>query len=80
MAIDDPCLFIFSYNERIQAHGPKLANLGWNPMVDNGVARIFPRGRPSFMGPQGNPYQTLKTHRIRSTIFGEGPKITNKKK
>ena len=32
------------------------------------------------MGPQGNPYQKLETHRIWFTIFWEGPKITDKKK
>ena len=38
----------------------------------SGVATIFPRGRPTFMGPQGNPYQKLKTHRVWFTMFWEG--------
>ena len=47
----------------------------------SGVARISPRGEANYHGgPKVTPYQKVKTHRILSTIFWEGPKITNKKK
>ena len=38
----------------------------------SGVARISQGGGQLSRGPQGNPYQKLKTHRIWFTIFWEG--------
>ena len=68
-------VFLTSALPEIRIHRLKDTAIGAPPLHvrgSSGVARIFPRGRPTFMGPQGNPYQKLEAHRIWFTIFWEG--------
>ena len=48
---------------------------------DSGVARIFPRGRPTFMGAPGQPLPKIENSSALVHYFlGRGPKSRTRKK